>query len=109
MVPPALRGASPLCLTILACAACRDGLTVQVLLMIHRPEDEHLSLQHPLAGAEGLLFGLAGGQGGLAALQLPPQPVDLPLLVPPQPDQVVPVLQIMLAALRFARLSLQRT
>ena len=83
-------------------------LTLYVLMMIQRPQNEHLSLQHSLAGAEGLLLGLAGGQGRLAVLQLAPQTVDLPLLVPPQPDQVVPVLQIVLAALCSARLSLQQ-
>ena len=83
-------------------------LTLYVLMMIQRPQNKHLSLQHSLAGAEGLFLGLAGGQGGLAVLQLAPQPVDCPLLVPSQPGQVVPVLQIVLAALRSARLSLQQ-
>ena len=68
----------------------------------------YLLLQHLLAGAQGLLLGLADSETRLAVLQLATQAVYLALLVPAQPDQVVPVLLVVLSTLRFARFPLQQ-
>lgn len=65
-----------------------------------------LLLEHLLTRCHGLLFGLADGQGGLAFLQLPSQPVNVPLLVAFYPDQVVSVLLVMLGSLCFACITL---